>query len=119
MLKNPEEDLVTGQKIVITRNPDYWGKGKDLITGPGYVDRILFKIINNQDAAFIELTNGNLDFHAMKPLEFKEKSWSPEFVEQFLKVVEYRGQYNYIGWDNKHPIFKSACRKARVRRTWN
>ena len=105
-LKNPEQDLVTGQKVVITRNDNYWGKGKDLPQGPGYVDKVIFKTINNQDAAFIELTNGNLDLHGMQPLEFKEKSWSPEFIEQFLKVVEYRGQYNYIGWNNKHPIFK-------------
>ncbi len=112
VLKNPEEDLVTGQKVVLSRNENYWGAGIDLPNGPGYLDRILFKTINNQDAAFIELTNGNLDLHTLKPLEFKEKSWSPEFLDQFLKVVEYRGQYNYIGWNNKHPIFKDK----RVRR---
>jgi len=113
MLLNPEEDLITGQKVVITRDDNYWGKGKDLSTGPGYVNKVVFKIINNQDAAFIELTNGNLDYHKLKELEFKEKSWSDEFISRFLKVVEYRGAYDYIGWNNKHPIFKDK----RVRRS--
>ncbi len=111
-LVNPDEDFVTGQKCVITRNTDYWGLGKTT-RGPGYVDKVLFKTINNQDAAFIELTNGNLDYHELKPLEFREKSWSPEFVERFYKAVEYQGSYYYIGWDNKHPIFRDKrIRKA-------
>ena len=67
---------------------------------------MVFKIINNTDAAFIELTNGNIDYHSLRPLEFKEKSWSDEFNNRFLKGVQYSGGYTYIGWNNDHPIFK-------------
>jgi peptide/nickel transport system substrate-binding protein len=100
-----EKDVVTGQKVVLTRNPAYWGTGKGIPPALGYVDKIVFKIVNNTDAAFIELTNGDLDYYSLKPLEFKDKSWSPEFVGRFFKAVDYSSGYLYVGWNNAHPIF--------------
>lgn len=108
-----ERDLVTQQKVVLTRNPNYWGQGTAGLPATGYVDKIVFKIINNQDAAFIELTNGQLDMHTLQPLEFKEKSWSDDFSQRFLKGIEYSSGYAYIGWNNHHPIFRDkAVRQA-------
>lgn len=108
-----ENDVVTGQKVVLTRNEKYWGEGIEDIPPPGYVDKIVFKIINNTDAAFIELTNGNLDRYGLRPLEFKDKSWSPEFMDRFMKGIEYSSGYTYIGWNNAHPLFKDKkVRKA-------
>ncbi len=106
-----ERDIVTQQKVVLTRNADYWGNGYEDLLASGYVDKMVFKIINNTDAAFIELTNGNLDYHALRPLEFKEKSWSADFNKRFLKGVQYGGGYTYLGWNNAHPIF--ADRRVR------
>ena len=105
IIEDPERDLVTQQKVVLTRNANYWGRDVEGLLPPGFVDKIVFNIINNTDAAFIELTNGNLDYHALRPLEFKEKSWSEDFNRRFLKGVSYAGGYMYIGWNNKHPIF--------------
>jgi peptide/nickel transport system substrate-binding protein len=113
MIVNPETDIVTQQKVVLTRNPDYWGANEDLTRGPGYVEKYVYKTINNQDAAFIELTNGNLDFHGLKPLEFKENSWTPEFTEKYLKGIRYLSGYIFIGWNNNHKIFgDTRVRKA-------
>lgn len=103
---NWEDDVVTGQRVVLSRNENYWGRDVDGLPASGHVDKVVFKIINNQDAAFIELTNGNLDIHSLKPLEFKEKSWSPGFVDRFMKGIQYAGGYTYIGWNNEHPIFQ-------------
>lgn len=105
MIKDPERDVVTQQKIVLTRNKNYWGQEVDGLLSSGFVDKIVFNIINNTDAAFIELTNGNLDYHTLRPLEFKEKSWSEDFNKRFLKGVSYSSGYMYIGWNNAHPIF--------------
>ena len=101
-----ENDVVTGQRVVLSRNENYWGREVDGLPPAGNVDKVVFKIINNMDAAFIELTNGNLDLHGMKPLEFKEKSWSPGFTDRFMKGIQYAGGYTYIGWNNDHPIFR-------------
>jgi peptide/nickel transport system substrate-binding protein len=112
LVEDFERDVVTQQKVVLTRNKKYWGAELEDLPATGYVDKVVYKIINNTDAAFIELTNGNLDYHSLRPLEFKEKSWSPDFMGRFLKGVEYSHSYVYIGWNNAHPIF----RDRRVRR---
>jgi peptide/nickel transport system substrate-binding protein len=106
MIADVERDVVTGQKVVLSRNPDYWGLGNEELADPGYVDKMIFKIINNTDAAFIELTNGNIDYHSLRPLEFREKSWSEDFIRRFLKGVKYGDGYMYIGWNNAKPIFR-------------
>ncbi|MEE3259124.1 MAG: ABC transporter substrate-binding protein [Candidatus Latescibacterota bacterium] len=106
MIADVERDVVTGQKVVLSRNPDYWGLGVEELSDPGYVDKVVFKIINNTDAAFIELTNGNIDYHSLRPLEFREKSWSEDFIRRFLKGVKYGDGYMYIGWNNAKPIFR-------------
>ena len=100
-----ERDVVTQQKVVLTLNRNYWARDRGVVPASGYVDKILFKVINNTDAAFIELTNGNLDLYGLRPLEFKEKSWTREFQERFLKVIQYGGGFTYIGWNNAHPLF--------------
>ena len=105
LIEDPERDLVTQQKVVLTRNANYWGRDMEELLPPGFVDKMVFKIINNTDAAFIELTNGHLDYHGLRPLEFKEKSWSDDFNRRFLKGVNYSSGYLYIGWNNNHPIF--------------
>lgn len=105
MIVDPETDIVTQQKVVLTRNPNYWGNGKDLPVPGGYTDKYVFKTINNLDAAFIELTNGNLDIHGLQALEFKEKSWEPEFTAKYLKSIRFGSGYIFIGWNNNHRIF--------------
>ena len=105
LIEDIERDVVTQQKVVLTRNSNYWGTGKADLQDPGYVDKIVFKIVNNMDAAFIDLKNGNLDVHRLQPLEFKDKSWSPEFTDHFLKGIQYSSGYVYVGWNNDHPIF--------------
>lgn len=106
LIADPERDVVTQQKVVLSRNDRYWGQSVEGLPASGYMEKIVFKIINNLDAAFIELTNGQLDRHTLQPLEFKEKSWSSDFNQRFLKGIEYSSGYAYIGWNNRHPIFR-------------
>ena len=106
LVEDFERDVVTQQKVVLTRNRNYWARDKGIVPVSGYVDKIVFNVINNTDAAFIELTNGNLDMYGLRPLEFKEKSWTPGFRQRFLKVIQYGGGFTYIGWNNAHPLFR-------------
>jgi peptide/nickel transport system substrate-binding protein len=104
-LLDPEADMVTQQKVVLTRDEDYWGRDIDSFPQSGYVEKIVFKIINNTDAAFIELTNGDVDYLDLSSLEFKQKSWDPDFQRSFMKAIRYRGGYTFIGWNNARPLF--------------
>ena len=112
VLASSAEDVASTGKTVLDRDPDYWGRGKKDLPSSGYVDKLVFKVVVNPDAAFIELNNGNLDVLNMYPLPFKEKSWSPEFTSRYLKVIRYASGINYITWNNTHPIFHDK----RVRR---
>ena len=113
IVENWDEDVVTGQKVILTRNPNYWGGDRTDLMPKGYVQKIVFKIVNDEEAAFIELTNGNIDYFGLRPLQFKDKSWSPDFIERFKKSVIYSSGYVYIGWNNAHPIFRDKrVRKA-------
>ena len=112
VLASSAEDVASTGKTVLDRDPDYWGRGKKDLPSSGYVDKLVFKVVVNPDAAFIELNNGNLDVLNMYPLPFKEKSWSPEFTSRFLKVIRYASGINFIAWNSTHPIF----RDKRVRR---
>ena len=113
LVENWEDDVVTGQKVILTRNPNYWGRDRADLMHKGYVEKIVFKIVNDQEAAFIELTNGNIDYFGLRPLQFKDKSWSPDFMDRFKKSVVYSTGYVYIGWNNTHPIFRDKrVRKA-------
>lgn len=105
MVADWNADVVTGQKIMLTRSDTYWGNGVAALPPTGHMKKVVFKIINNQDAAFIELSNGTLDVNSLQPLEFKEKSWSPEFMKRFMKGIQYEGGYTYIGWNNARPPF--------------
>ena len=106
------DDTASPGKTALDRDPDYWGRGRKDLPPSGYVDKLVFNVVVNPDAAFIELVNGNLDVLNMYPLPFKEKSWSPEFTSRFLKVIRYASGINFIAWNNTHPIF----RDKRVRR---
>ena len=106
------DDAASPGKTVLDRDPVYWGRGRTDLPPSGYVDKLVFNVVVNPDAAFIELVNGNLDVLNMYPLPFKEKSWSPEFTSRFFKVIRYASGINFIAWNNTHPIF----RDKRVRR---
>ena len=113
LVEDWEDDVVTGQKVILTRNPNYWGSDRADLMHKGYVEKVVFKIVNDQEAAFIELTNGNIDYFGLRPLQFKDKSWSPDFMDRFKKSVVYSSGYVYIGWNNAHPIFRDKrVRKA-------
>ncbi len=106
------DDAASPGKTVLERDADYWGRGRKDLPPSGYVDKLVFNVVVNPDAAFIELVNGNLDVLNMYPLPFKEKSWSAAFTSRYLKVIRYASGVNFIAWNNTHPIF----RDKRVRR---
>lgn len=95
----------TGQEIQLVRDPDYWGNGKAGIDQP-HLDRLRFRVINNPDAALIQLKSGDLDTMDLTPIQAVRGTNSDRFKKQFQKFEYYGSSYSYIGWNNAHPIFK-------------
>lgn len=101
----------TGQEVQLARDPGYWGNGKAGIDQP-HLDRLRFRVINNWDAALIQLKSGDLDTMDLTPIQAKRGTDSARFKRQFEKYEYYSPTYSYIGWNNNSPIFSDK----RVRR---
>jgi peptide/nickel transport system substrate-binding protein len=95
----------TGQEVVLERDTAYWGKGKDGIDQV-YIDVRKSRIINNMDAALVNLKAGNLDMMGLQPLQHLRQSSGGRFDQDFQKHVYTTPSYSYIGWNNVHAIFE-------------
>jgi peptide/nickel transport system substrate-binding protein len=105
VLRNPETDLVTGQKIVLHRRDDYWAPDRPELEF-GWVDRIVYRIINDSEAALVALKSGDLDVLGLRPIQHLKQTDTPRFREQFDKNAEIRGGFTYIGWNQGRALFR-------------
>jgi peptide/nickel transport system substrate-binding protein len=96
----------TGREVELIRDAKYWGNGKDGID-QAYVDRVKFRIINNQDAALVTLKSGGLDYiDRLTPVQHVRGTSSERFKRHFQKLEYFYPYYSYLGWNNDHPIFR-------------
>lgn len=101
----------TGERVVLDRNPDYWGNTVPEIERP-WIDRMLFRVVNNTDAALVTLKGGDLDMLGLQPLQHLRETSGKKFTESFNKIEYYSPGYTYVGWNNESPLFSDV----RVRR---
>jgi len=95
----------TGREVDLVRDPNYWGNDKPGIDHV-YLDRFLYRIINNQDAALVTLKSGGLDTMDLTPVQATRGSNSERFKREFQKLEYFAPSYSYIGWNNLSPIFR-------------
>lgn len=96
------EKWVTGQAITITRNENYWDKGKI----PNYANKIVFKIIQDQNAAVVAAKNKEVDYmFVIRPADFYQNVTNPEQFN-IKKAIVLEPTYVYIAWNNERPFFK-------------
>ncbi len=71
----------------------------------GYVDRIVWRHIANDEAAFQALLNGQLDFTLRISSEqyFGAATAQEAFERRFCKGYYYLGAFNYIPWNLRRP----------------
>jgi len=104
------ESWETGQKVTLTRNPNYWEKA---INGRPNFDKIVFAIITDDNTAFQVMSRGDIDFMKMPAETFMRRANSEKFKEQFNRFAYSRPVYNYIGWNLRKPMFADkATRRA-------
>jgi peptide/nickel transport system substrate-binding protein len=99
------KDWSTGQEVVLERDANYWGNGKEGIDQV-YLDVRKFRVINNMDAALVNLKAGNLDTMGLQPLQHLRQTSGGRFEKDYEKYIYSTPSYTYIGWNNAHPIFQ-------------
>ncbi len=110
-IRDPEQDVRTGERVVLHRRDDYWAPGEPE-RGDGWVDRIVFRIVNDREAALVAFKSGEVDVVGLTPLQHVRQTSGKRFEERALKRVHVSPSYSYIGWNNERPILSDR----RVRR---
>jgi len=95
----------TGQEVILEREQNYWGKGKEGIDQP-YLDILRFRVVNNWDGALVRLKSGGLDAMNLLPLQYIKQTDGERFKSKFEKFEYFSPTYTYLGWNNVHPIFR-------------
>lgn len=92
------KEWVTGQKIVLISNPDYF-------EGRPYIDGYLMRIIPDMATMFLELRAGGIDRMGLTPLQFTRQTDNNLFRKNFNKYRYLSFSYTYLGYNLKNPIF--------------
>jgi peptide/nickel transport system substrate-binding protein len=100
------EEWKSGQMITLVRNDDYYREN-------AYLDRIIFRSISDNSAAFSALRAGEIDEMAVRQAQWETQTGDKEFEAMFNKQVHYVPQYNYLAWNCRSEWFKDRrVRKA-------
>lgn len=96
----------TNQQIVLKRNPNYWNKEK-----APYIDRVVWKVITDDDISLQALERKDLDVMALLPRQWVNQGKSPQFEAMFDKYTTwsrpgYLGNMSYIAWNLRKPQFE-------------
>ena len=110
VLENPGRDFVTGEKVELRRR-ESWAAGHPEL-GDSWVDRIVFRVLNDPDAALVALKAGTVDLMGLRPVQYLKQTNDPKFAERIEKHVDLSASFTYIGWNLRRAIFQDK----RVRR---
>jgi peptide/nickel transport system substrate-binding protein len=92
---------ITGQSVTLSRNDNYW----NIKEFPNYPAKIIFKTIQDQNAAVVAAKNKETDYMTViQPIDFVENVKDPEQYNLKKSLVT-EPSYSYIAWNNKSPLF--------------
>ncbi len=98
------KEWVTGQKIVLISNPDYF-------EGRPYIDGYIMRIIPDMATMFLELRAGGIDRMGLTPLQYTRQTENPLFRREYNKFRYLSFTYTFVGYNLKNPLF--ADRRVR------
>ena len=92
------KEWVTGQKIVLVSNPDYF-------EGQPYIDGRITRIIPDTATMFLELRAQNIGMMGLTPLQYTRQTENNLFKNNFNKYRYLSFGYTYLGYNLKNPLF--------------
>lgn len=98
------KEWVTGQKIVLVSNPDYF-------EGQPYIDGRITRIIPDTATMFLELRAQNIGMMGLTPLQYTRQTENNLFKNNFNKYRYLSFAYTFMGYNLKNPLF--ADRRVR------
>jgi peptide/nickel transport system substrate-binding protein len=92
------KEWVTGQKIVLAANPDYF-------EGRPYLDGFILRIIPDTATMFLELRANGIDRMGLTPLQYTRQTENNLFRENFNKYRYLSFAYTYMAYNLRNPLF--------------
>ena len=92
------KEWVTGQKIVLVANPDYF-------EGRPYIDGYIMRIIPDMATMFLELRANGVDRMSLTPLQYTRQTENNLFRKSFNKYRYLSFSYTFLGYNLKKPMF--------------
>ncbi len=89
---------MTGQKIVLVSNPDYF-------EGRPYIDGYIMRIIPDTATMFLELRANGIDRMGLTPLQYTRQTENNLFRKNYNKFRYLSFAYTYLGYNLKNPLF--------------
>lgn len=93
------KEWVTGTKIVLVSNPDYF-------EGRPFIDGYIMRVIPDTATMFLELRARGLDRMDLTPLQYKRQTESTFFKNNFNKYRYTAFAYTYLGFNLRSPLFQ-------------
>jgi peptide/nickel transport system substrate-binding protein len=93
------EQWVTGQKIVLTANDEYF-------EGRPHIDKYIARIIPDMATQFMELRARGLDYMGLEPLQYTRQTDTDDFKKYFNKLRYPAFAYDYLGFNLNDEKFK-------------
>ncbi len=91
-------EWVTGQKIVLVSNPDYF-------EGRPYIDGYVMRIIPDMATMFLELRANGIDRMGLTPLQYTRQTENNLFRNNYNKFRYLSFAYTYLGYNLLNPLF--------------
>ena len=88
----------TGKRMELVKNKDYWGK-------PANFDKIIFKIITDENVSLQVFNQGELDMVGLTPTQWLKQTNNPQFLQRATKLYFDYPQFGYIGWNMRRAPF--------------
>jgi len=93
------KEWVTGQKIALVSNPDYF-------EGRPYIDGYIMRVIPDMATMFLELRAKGIDRMNLTPLQYTRQTENSLFRKNYNKYRYLSFGYSYLGYNLENPIFQ-------------
>lgn len=106
------EEWNKGTRVVLKKNPNYFGSKDEFLKKFYNFDRIFYRIVKESAVALELLKKGDIDYiYPMRAEDFVTKTKGEEWGKKVIAVKATNNHpdnynYGYIGWNQKNPLFK-------------
>lgn len=100
-----------GRRIVLKKNPNYWGDAVPYFKERANFDRILYRIVKEEAVSLELFKKGDLDYTGLTPEQYTAQAKGGDWGKRLIAVkgensASTNYNYGFIAWNQLNPLFK-------------